>query len=145
MNYENLIDPTEFRTVQSYLLNNNSSIHFVLNVKNPAMLAQLASELDPFLMRGEPAAGHEIWEILRKGMKEGNLLFTGRRQVISEYEKHEISIHAIPASTNVSVIYLPPFYLVHTPGLFEGTLVRKQVGDKATSEPVKDRSVRFKI
>ena len=31
---------------------------------------------------------------------------------------------AVPRSARCEVIYLPPFYLVHTPGLFEGNLLK---------------------
>ena len=144
MSYASLIDLTEFRTVQQYVMAPNSPIVFALHVRNKPMLAQLADQLGPLISQGGDANEHKLTALLTNLMNQGDLLFSSRHPMASPYSGHTIPISSIPATACSSVIYLPPFYLVHTPvalGLFERPLTREHV---AKQHEVGGEKPRFK-
>ena len=57
-------------------------------------------------------------------VQEGSLLISSRALLEIE-ARFVVEPSTIPADAYCNVLYLPPFYLVHTPGLFEGTLIRE--------------------
>lgn len=123
MNYETLIDPTNIATVASYLCNPRSQIHFVLHVRERASLAPLAAELAATLDHPN-ATGLQVRAVLDQHIREGVLRLSPRPSQQPVDARVAIDIATLPRSAECEVIYLPPFYLAHTPGLFEGTLAR---------------------
>jgi hypothetical protein len=131
--FESLIDPVEFSAVRRYLEAANSEIHFLLHVNSRSVLAQLASDLDPIIAAGPGKNGENgarLTTLLNAHMNNGQLLFSSRFPLAPPFSNHAISPATIPAATVTYVIYLPPFYLAYTPGLFEGTLVREKVSER---------------
>ena len=64
---------------------------------------------------------------------------------LGRHPREVVSVLAIPPSAKCEVIFMPPFYLAHTPGLFEGTLVRQAVSEQPQQLPQKIRPARMKI
>jgi hypothetical protein len=123
--YASLIDPTNFGTVARYLHHPQAPIHFVLHVKETSMLADLAAKLDAAMAgaQGRPVA---LGPILNPLFEDGSLRISSRHEFRASDPRHVVPVTSIPSLASCQVIYLPPFYLVHTPGLFEGTLVKPE-------------------
>ncbi len=123
--YETLIDPTHFGTVARYLHDPQSPIQYVLHVKEESMLAEVAAKLDAAMVasQGKPVA---LRSILDPMLQDGSLRLSGRHELQVKDPSHLVAASSIPNMAFCRVIYLPPFYLAHTPGLFEGTLVQPE-------------------
>ena len=121
--YEQLIDPTSFGRVADYLHDPSSPILHVLHVRERAQLAPLAERLmacapgqleDPAGLQG----------LLAPGLREGWLRVTSAAPRMLPDVGPLLSTCGIPRMAASNVIFVPPFYLAHTPGLFEGTLIQ---------------------
>jgi hypothetical protein len=123
--YETLIDPTNFGTVARYLHDPQSPIQYVLHVKEESMLAGVAAKLDAAMAasQGKPVA---VRSILDPMLQDGSLRLSARHELQVKDASHLVAASSIPNMAFCRVIYLPPFYLAHTPGLFEGTLVQPE-------------------
>jgi hypothetical protein len=123
--YESLIDPTNFGTVARYLEANGSPIEYVLHTKSESMLPGLAARLDHAL------ANHkDVGSILTPLLLNGSLRVSSRDPNRANDPDYVLAASSIPKLAYCRVIYLPPFYLCHTPGLFEGSLI-------APDEPIR--------
>ena len=129
MDYETLIDPTNIATVASYLRNPRSPIHFVLHVRDRALLAPLAAELAA-QMEQPSTTMHEVLATVDRHLRERAIMVSPRPSPQPVDARVAVDIATLPAEAHCEVIYLPPFYLAHTPGLFEGTLARNTVAAK---------------
>lgn len=117
--FKGQIDPTHFGLVRNYLASPNSSIHHVLHVKDPAMLPRLAASLDGAL--NSPVARLAlVHKTIDPLIEQGTVKISSREPTQSALPGSVIDPASIPRMAPCEVIYLPPFYLVHTPGLFEG-------------------------
>ena len=117
--HESLIDPTSFGIIASYLRSRRSPIEYILHVKDRAILAPLAEKLDELLMKG-PGTPGDILRVMEL-LPEGSLLVSSRRPLALEPQLL-VDVSSIPVDAPCSVLYLAPFYLAHTPGLFDETL-----------------------
>ena len=59
---------------------------------------------------------------MENGLTDGSLRLSARDLTINS--ERVVDARSIPRHAICYVIYAPPFYVVHTPGLFEGTLIR---------------------
>ena len=120
--YSSLIDPAEFGVIADSLRNPRLPIFHLLHVKSSAMLAPLAEEL-----HRQRHADIPPWlfpEPVARGLRDGSLLIsTGQSRDLLD-PKRIVDAKAVPRQALCYVLYSPPFYLVHTPGLFEGTLIK---------------------
>ena len=126
--YESLIDPSEFGLIADYLRSPRTPINYLLHVKSEAMLAPLAAELD-----GTDYGALPPWrfpEAVERRLQEGSLLISSRHPLELPDPKQIVHPTTLPRRADCHVIYSPPFYLVHTPGLFEGTLLRQDARQK---------------
>lgn len=141
--YESLIDPADFGVIADYI-RGDTDINFLLHVRTEAMLATLAEQLDQCRLRHEGAGG-EVSKVLERLLEAGLLRLSVRESCVfhGRYHKHEFVPSSIPRTATCYVIYSPPFYLVHTPGLFEGTLHRQSMSQCNDHDPGKD-SVRIR-
>ena len=129
--FEGQIDATQFGVVRNYLTSSRSPIGYVLHVKEPDMLARLAAQLDRALgSRSAPQA--RLHEAIDPLIAEGSLRISSREPQSSALPGVIVDPVSIPRSAPCHVIYLPPFYLVHTQGLFEG----KFQADKSRGQSV---------
>jgi hypothetical protein len=121
--YESLIDPADFGTIADYLRSPQSSIDHLLHVKAEVMLPTLAEELDREAQR-ERFPRWLLSDVVARHLDEGSVLISSRREIVLSNLTCVIEPASIPRHALCHVIYRPPFYLVHTPGLFEGMLIR---------------------
>ena len=119
--YQGQIDMTQFGIVANYLTSPRSPIAHVLHVRDPSMLARLAAQLEAAMSAG-PAAEARVREVIVPLLQDGSLKVSSRERQESPVEGAVVDPAGIPPRARCQVIYLPPFYLVHTAGLFEGTL-----------------------
>lgn len=140
MNYETYVDPTNFGTVADYLQNPNSPIEFILHVKDRSMLPRIAEELDR-TMGSHPAAALVGDTLIKPLVSQGALLLSPREPFAAPVTNHVVAASSIPRSAACEVIYFPPIYLAHTPGLFEGTLISNKAVQAYQQKP---RGFRFK-
>ena len=64
-------------------------------------------------------------DVTVKHMQKGGTLISSLYELAHPLHLYSINMDSIPLSAYTQVIYMPPFYLTHTPGLFEGTLVKE--------------------
>ena len=132
MHYESLIDFTNIATVARYLRQPQALIQTVVHVRERALLALLAEELaanlDHPVLPSLRLAG-----VIRRHAAAGAVRLSG--QPLPAVRTELVDLASLPPATNCAVIYLPPFYLVHTPGLFEGTLLRPVPVNQTQSPP----------
>jgi hypothetical protein len=115
--YESLIDGIDFGTIAGYLRNPRSPIQFLLHVKERSMLAHLA-ELITREFEGSFLPGGQLPTEIEDLIQTGSLKLSTRDGIGSETASHFVSAFEIDPSAPCDVIYLEPFYLVHTPSLF---------------------------
>jgi hypothetical protein len=116
--FDSSIDPTEFGIVADYLLSPQSPISFLLQVKEETMLPILAIHLDLILQSG-PVPVDRLPGITGRLLQQGSLKVSARCPVNRANLTHStIDATEVPRHAPCKVIYLPPYYLVHTPGHF---------------------------
>ena len=125
--YQTMIDPATFDQIARHLRSRLSPIEFVLHVRDDAMLAPLAEELETVLMEGR-CSPREIPRFLSL-VQDGSLRLSSRLPIDID-PRYTVDPATVPLRAGCRVLYMPPFYLVHTPGLFEGTLVRESAGHR---------------
>lgn len=113
------IDPTEFATLKRHLDHPDSPIEFILYVKDEAMLAPLAARLEQAMESGQEDA---LKQELNPLFIDGEVKISADTPLRVPFLGAEIPADSIPLTADCRVIYLPPFYITHTPGLFEGKL-----------------------
>ncbi len=119
--YQSCIDPTDFRTVAAYLRNPASPIEYVLHVPSREQLAPLAEELSRAMER-EAHPQTALRELVQRHLADGTARISSRQALPGQDPQHCVDAASIPGTAACDVIHLPPFYLAHTPGLFEGRL-----------------------
>ena len=119
------IDRVEFGTVADCLRSPSSPVDHLLHLKSREMLSSLAEEL-----LGPRKTERPPWNFpvgVERGLREGTILVSSRHPFELNDPKRRVEASAIPRQAIAQAIFAPPFYLVHTRGLFEGTLLRPQV------------------
>ena len=122
--FEFLVDPTEFGLVADYLRLPRTSILFLLHVKSDTMLATVAEEIE----REERIRSLPPWcfsEVVERHLHEGSVRVSSHIPLQVDDPRFLVDAAAIPRRAACRVIYFPPSYLIHTPGLFEGTLIHR--------------------
>ena len=120
--YESLIDGSDFGTISSYMEGDQPPLRFLLHVKERAHLARLAETVQHELEAGNFGK----WGLppsLMDLMRQGLLKFSEHDPWGVVRSAWQVRVKDVDAGARCDVIYLPPFYLVHTPGLFEGKCV----------------------
>jgi hypothetical protein len=133
--YESLIDPTTFDVIAGCLRSPRSPVHYVLYVRDRAQLAPLARQLEPAAARVE-IPPDRLPALLAQPLHDGTVRISSRQPLNLPDAPPVIDPTSIPRSTCCDVLYLPPFYLVHAAGLFEGRLTRPAVEPGAQNAPV---------
>jgi hypothetical protein len=136
--YEAMIDGIDFGTIARYLQHPASPIHCLLHLKDRSMLAPVAAVLERELEAGAFYNGL-VPETISNLIKDG-LLKVSMREDDGPKVPHYISAKSVNPAARCEVIYLEPFYLVHTPGLFE----REHQREPCSTQPQADQSARQK-
>ena len=139
--YESLIDPAEFGLIADYLRSPRSPIEYLLHVRSIESLAPLADALAQRAQMDQPP-----WmfpKVVENGLTDGSLRLSARDLDFSS--KRVVDARSVPRHAMCHVIYSPPFYLVHTPGLFEGTLLRPKTEQSPGHELHQQRAARRKV
>ena len=123
--FESQIDQTEFGIVADYLLSPRSPICFILHVKHEALLPKLAQELD-LLLQSRPIPADCVPALIAHHLRDGSVKISSRHNIAVPVPRSTINAANVPRRAPCKVIYLSPFYIVHTPGLFDGTPVSDQ-------------------
>lgn len=122
MNYEESIAAHEFGMVERCLADPQGRIEIVLHVKSRSLLVRVVEMLDTTVSPTGDTGGPAATRVLDDLMARGSLRLTVREKVAARYGRYSIAASSIPTSAPCEAIYFPPFYVVHTPGLFEGKL-----------------------
>jgi len=122
MNYEESIAALEIGMVERCLADPQALIEIVLHVRSRTLLARVVEMLDTTVSPSGDTGGTEAARVLDDLMARGSLMLTVREKVAARYGRYSIAASSIPTSAPCEAIYFPPFYVVHTPGLFEGKL-----------------------
>ena len=141
--YAALIDPSDFGTIADYLRSPATGIDWLLHVKSFDLLAPLAEALDHARHRDTPPWSFP--ERVEQGLADGSLRVTGRIPLLDLAPHERVEIASVPRQAGCHVLYCPPFYLIHTPGLFEGTLIRAKTENKPGHELHPTRGLRMKL
>ena len=118
--YESLIDPAEFGLIADYLRSPRTPIDYLLHVRSIESLAPLADAVHQWHHDDQPP-----WlfpKVVENGLADGSLHLSARDG--KSNSERILDARSVPRHAMCHVIYAPPFYLVHTAGLFEGTLIR---------------------
>jgi hypothetical protein len=95
------------------------------------MLPMLAQRIETILQAG--SAAQDIQHVLAEFMPE-NAVSVRDGVVRSPLPQHVVPVSVIRPSAWCKVIYLPPFYLVYTPGFLEETAPRIVSATEAHSQ-----------
>src|SRR5262245_19682601 len=118
--FETLVDGTNFGLVADYLKIRNSPIEALLHVKDRAKLSKLAEELEKELREGVKPG--RFPKAIERMLDDGSLKLSLRDDFSCSNARILIDPSRVPSVARCQVIYFPPFYLVHTPGLLDGKM-----------------------
>jgi hypothetical protein len=122
--WESKIDPTHFGLLASYLRSPTTPIDFILHVKHEPLLAEVALQIERDRFAGVPEAPPLSPGLLAL-VREGTLQVSSLKDPGPVDPGAMIDVSQVRSSADTRVIYLPPFYVAHTPGLFEGKVMRE--------------------
>jgi hypothetical protein len=124
--HESRIEPTTFGTLATELGCPFSDYDYLIHVHERSMLASLAEQLEPVAAQGgiEPVS---LVALLADHLKDGAVRLSSWRPLDVLEPRQFIAVEAVPRRARCDTLSLPPCYLVHTPGLFEGTLATVRV------------------
>ncbi len=111
MNYAALVDGTDFGTIRRYLARASSPIRGILFVASEELLSQVASLLDAESDRSPTLRQLQLEVLLQSGQLRPGADLEAERNGVG------VDLEAIHEDDFCRVIYLPPVYLVHVPGL----------------------------
>ncbi|PWU19867.1 MAG: hypothetical protein C5B50_05405 [Verrucomicrobia bacterium] len=132
----------QFRVVARTLANPESPIRCILHIKSLDLLGEIAQQLESLQSPGGDQALSEANRILEDYMRQHMLLVSLREGIANRFPQLTLPTSAIRPSAWCKVLYLPPFYLVHTPGLFERISLEK---DGCEERPAHSQRTRFKL
>ena len=114
ISYEQLIDPTTIEAIRRHLNSPASPIQDVLFVGNLGLLPAVAMLLDA---ASDHSSGQRLYQ-WRRWLETGVV-------VPNSSSGYGIDLEALPGDTRCRVIFLPPVYVVHVPGLDLADRVRR--------------------
>ena len=132
LEWEGRVDGTWFGLMAGYLRSPRSPIEYLVHVKDRERLAEVADRIDRDLAQGAGQAGH-LTPSVEALVGEGAAKVSSRHPVANLDPDAVVDPERIRSSASCDVLYLPPYYVVHTPGLFEGELTMEERGTKAQS------------
>lgn len=106
IHYEQLIDPTTIDTVRRHINCQTSSIREVLFVSDLRLLPTVALALD----QASPQSSHRRLKQWRTWLETGAV-------VPGHAGTYGVDLETLPGESFCRVIFFPPVYLVHVPGL----------------------------
>jgi len=83
--------------------------------------------------------------LLADQLKAGAVLVSSWQPLDLPEAQRFNAVDSIPRRARCDVIYMPPFYLIHTPGLFEGTLAKPTLAEKPKIKEQALRQRPFKL
>ena len=142
-NPETMIDVTRFGVVVDYLQNPNAPIDMILHAQDRPTLLELARRL------GEaydcwPNPSEKIEGVVKEFISDGRLRVSTLEPMGPATSERTVELSSMPRAASCEVIYMPPFYLTHTPGLFEGSLHRNTATIRPETAAQESASRRFK-
>jgi hypothetical protein len=130
--WEGLVDPTWFGLIAGYLRSPRSPIEYLVHVKDRDRLSEVADRIDGDLAHGD-GQPHRLTPSVEELVGEGAVKVSSRRPVEDIDPDATVDPERIRSSASCDVLYLPPYYVLHTPGLFEGELTVKEQPTQAQS------------
>ena len=124
--WDMMIDPASFGLIAGYLQSTRSPINFLLHVKDRGMLSEMAQRIDQGL-RPFGLGGLSVLPPMQALAQEGAVKISARHPLLNPPPGAMVDPQRVRRSAYCEVIYLPPYYLVHTPGLFEGKVTTAAV------------------
>ena len=143
MKYEEKIHSKQFRVVARQLADPQTPIEAVLHVKSVALLAVLAEKIE--MLATNPRTTTELIRALEPMLREKAVLLSFAKETPAPLSEFSIPTSAIRPSAWSKVLYMPPFYLGHTPGLFEEMARQDQTANEICHVPQPHRPLRFKM
>lgn len=119
--WEVRIDGTGFIVVAMYLWHPDSPIQYILHVRDRAMLAEVAARIERD-SRSSASPRRGLSSALRALVQAGAIKVSARQGLEGLDPSAIVDAARVCPSAPTEVIFLPPYYLAHTPGLFEGKL-----------------------
>lgn len=121
------IESTRLGELRSELECPFSDYLYVLHVRDRARLTALAAELQPVAVPGGVPRAH-LPDLLAGPLQDGAIRVSAYAPVPLADRRQALALGSLPRLARCEVIALPPFFLAHTPGLFERTAVRESTG-----------------
>lgn len=117
---------TSIGAIADRLRNRDAWLDFVLHVDSVSRMTEVVAGIRQSSIDAA-VPPWELPEVVTRGLREGWLRISSERP-LPEISRHQtVRLSEIPASARTSVISMPPYCIAHTPGLFEGTLMRRRV------------------
>ena len=130
--WEGLVDPTWFGLIAGYLRSPRSPIEYLVHVKDRDRLSEVADRIDGDLAQGD-GQPQRLTPSVEELVGEGAVKVSPRHPVEDLDPGATVDPERIRSSASCDVLYLPPYYVLHTPGLFEGELTVKERATHAQS------------
>ena len=111
MNYETLIDATEFGTIRRHLVRAKSPLRGVWFVASEELLSRVAALLNADSGRSPTLRQLQLEILLQSGQLRPGADLEAERNGVG------VDVEAIPEGDFCRALFLPPIYLVHIPGL----------------------------
>lgn len=118
-NWNSLIDPSWFGLIAGYLRSPRSPIDHLIHVKDLERLPEVAERIDQDLARGAFPA-RQLSPGLEALLQEGAIKVSARHPLENLDPGAAVNPEQVRSAAPCDVLYVPPCYVVHTPGLFEG-------------------------
>ena len=134
-----LIDGSDFHLIAGYLISERSPIDFMLHLRNREDLVMVAEALDRAQFTEYGKVG-SMAKVVHQMMREGNLKVSSRFPMELPDPAWKIDPSMVQQEVFCYVLYRPPYYLVHTPGLFEGTVMEPERPQRAQSRDLPSKS-----
>lgn len=125
--WEAAVDSTWFGLMAGYLRSPRSPIEYLVHVKDRERLGEVANRIESELAHaggnGEPP---RLVPSVVEMVGEGAVRISSRHPVENLDPNTTVDPDRIRSSASCEVVYLPPYYVAHTPGLFEGEVTVKE-------------------
>ena len=115
-----MTDRTEFSFVAVYLRHPDSPIQYILHVKERARLSEVAAQIERDSLPSPPRG---LSPALLALVRDGAMKVSSRQGLEALNPSAVIDATRVCPSAPTEGIFLPPFYLAYTPGLFEGKVI----------------------